>query len=91
MSPELTSLHGGGIAALPDAKHGPVPEKAVYRVLLTAADGNSLPMALRGEGPYPGRPPKPRALRPAHHRHRRPAPRKRILKLPDPVMADSGT
>jgi putative peptide zinc metalloprotease protein len=47
--PELASIHGGGIAALPDTRHGPVPEKAVYRVLLTAAEGHSLPMTLRGE------------------------------------------
>lgn len=47
--PELASTHGGGIAALPDTRHGPVPEKAVYRVVLSAIDGQSRPMALRGE------------------------------------------
>ncbi|AUN33974.1 hemolysin D (plasmid) [Niveispirillum cyanobacteriorum] len=47
--PELASTHGGGIAALNDAHHGPVPEKAVYRVLLTATEGHGLPMTLRGE------------------------------------------
>lgn len=47
--PELASTQGGGIAALPDPRHGPVPEKAVYRVLLTATGGEGLPMALRGQ------------------------------------------
>lgn len=47
--PELASTHGGGIATLPDTRHGPVPEKAIYRVTLAAADGHQLPLALRGE------------------------------------------
>ncbi len=47
--PELASTQGGGIAALADAKHGPVPEQAVYRVTFTATDNTNLPMALRGQ------------------------------------------
>ncbi|MFV3074365.1 HlyD family efflux transporter periplasmic adaptor subunit [Niveispirillum fermenti] len=46
---ELASLQGGGIAALPDPQRGPVPEQAVYRVLLTVT-GNGVPaMVLRGQ------------------------------------------
>jgi putative peptide zinc metalloprotease protein len=47
--PELASTQGGGIAALSDPRYGPVPEKAVYRVMLTAVGGKRPPMALRGQ------------------------------------------
>lgn len=49
--PELASTQGGGIAALPDHKAGPVPEQAIYRVTLTAThqDQNPIPIALRGQ------------------------------------------
>lgn len=60
-APELSSTHGGGIAALQapasDKRHDPesqglMPERAVYRVLLRPADDATAPMpraqALRG-------------------------------------------
>jgi putative peptide zinc metalloprotease protein len=48
---ELSSPHGGGIAAIPDQREGPVPEQAVYRVLLVPPPGDTataITMARRG-------------------------------------------
>jgi len=48
-TPELASLHGGGVAAIPDRDGTPVPERAVYRILLQPAAGLAAPdLALRG-------------------------------------------
>lgn len=46
---ELASTQGGGIAALSDHRRDPVPEQAVYRVVLTATEPEATGMALRGQ------------------------------------------
>lgn len=48
-APELASVYQGGIAAQLDAKQVPVPEQALYRVLLRPQGSNdATPVALRG-------------------------------------------
>ncbi|OEC34809.1 putative peptide zinc metalloprotease protein [Pseudomonas cuatrocienegasensis] len=48
-APELASVYQGGIAAQLDAKQVPVPEQALYRVLLRPlASSDDTPAALRG-------------------------------------------
>lgn len=46
---ELSSTYGGGLAAVPDKDGMPVPEMAVYRVLLAPVEMNNAPdLAVRG-------------------------------------------
>ena len=48
-APELASIYGGGVAAVAERGDAPVPQSAVYRVLLTARTSQDVPdMALRG-------------------------------------------
>ena len=58
-TPELASVFGGGVATVPLARgEAPVPEGAVYRVLLRAADAQAVApvMTLRGTVSIAGEP-----------------------------------